>query len=467
MVDLRGNGLTPQQAGHGQCRDFHLLPWAHGHNPLVEVAVKGEALHVLVIAHFHEGLTGCIVGVEHPLQDVQNLVGGPIAAIPLAQVGPFHLSGRGDALALLTHLHQGLGAHAATLGGKVNALTGTLGHITGGIAHQAHLLHHPARARVLRDGMGFHLDHLAAEQALAGPLADAPLQGLDQGLVFLHGAGAHRHVVVLGKHPGVKVGGHIGAHVHLRQILVVGHFLPGQADPLLKGNGHLVGPRIHGLGHPGVGPVRADDVIHLQGLAITLEPGTVGGVTDGVGAFALGSGGDGLHQAVDQGGAILRRPIAQEGIKNLPTAHANELILAIPERVQTNVHFLVGRGNHPHIANLAVNDVAGEVKFLHHAEGNCATTGLGIVQLALKQPGFDSSFGQHFRSTGPTGASADNGNAQHDTSPRNLAGSDGLNLQPRRNALGQGVAKLPRGCRARLPGGIIQGEGGVPRVWQR
>ena len=37
-------------------------------------------MHVLVVAHLHECLAGGIAGVEHPLENVQNLVGGAIAA---------------------------------------------------------------------------------------------------------------------------------------------------------------------------------------------------------------------------------------------------------------------------------------------------------------------------------------------------------------------------------------------------
>ena len=58
---------------------------------------------------------------------------------------------------------------------------------------------------MLGDRMGFDLDHFAFEQALVGPLPDAFLQTFDQALVLLHGAGAHGHVVVFGKDPGVEV----------------------------------------------------------------------------------------------------------------------------------------------------------------------------------------------------------------------------------------------------------------------
>ena len=64
------------------------------------------------------------------------------------------------------------------------------------------------------DRMGFHLDHFALEQTIAGSLADALLQTLNQGLILLHGAGSHRDMIVFGKDPGIKIRGNIGSHIH-------------------------------------------------------------------------------------------------------------------------------------------------------------------------------------------------------------------------------------------------------------
>ena len=81
---------------------------------------------------------------------------------------------------------------------------------------------------MLGDGVRFDLDHLAFEQTLAGAITDPSLETLNQALVLLHRAGANRHVVVFGEDPGIEIGGHISAHVHLGEIFVVGHLLSRQ-----------------------------------------------------------------------------------------------------------------------------------------------------------------------------------------------------------------------------------------------
>ena len=262
--------------------------------------------------------------------------------------------------------------------------------------------------------MGFHLDHFPFDQALAGPLTDAHLQVFDQGLVFLHGAGADRHVVVFGEDPGVEVRRDIGADVHLGQALVVAHLFGRKLDPLLEGDGHVVIAGIHRFGDAAVGTIGANDQIHLKAF------GGAGGrtiavvrVLQGVGTLALGSGLDLGDQTINQRGPELGRTVAQEGIHHLPAAHTDVFVLVI----QVDLHFTVGGGDHPHVADLAVDDAFGQVELFDHAERNGATAGLGVVELALKDPGLNSCFRQNFRSTGATGPPANNGNTQHSWDP--------------------------------------------------
>ena len=133
----------------------------------------------------------------------------------------------------------------------------------------------------------------------------------------------------------------------------------------------------------------------------------------GVRPLALGPGLDLGDQAINQVGSEVGGSVAQEGIHHFPAAHADVFVLV----VEIDLHFTVGGGDHPHIADLAVDDVLGKVELFDHAEGNGATAGLGVVELALKDPGLNSCFRQNFCSTGATGPSADNGNTQHSWDP--------------------------------------------------
>ena len=141
--------------------------------------------------------------------------------------------------------------------------------------------------------MGFHLDHLALEQAVAGPLTDALLQTFDQGLVLLHGAGSHRHMVVFRKDPRIEIRGHVSAHIHFSQAFVILHLLRRQLDALLEGDRHVVVAGIHRFGHAAVGAIGTHDQINLQGpgFAGGLTSGVVG-IGEGVGALSVGTGVD-------------------------------------------------------------------------------------------------------------------------------------------------------------------------------
>eukprot|EP00959_Pyramimonas_sp_CCMP1952_P123502 2581918-Pyramimonas_sp.AAC.1 len=142
FTNLEVGHLLPQRVGahdraDGVAEQLDVIEGVSGHNRLVQVAIEGHLLHVLVGAHLHKRLARGVGAVEHLLQDVEHLVGGPVLAVPLvqvhAQVGL--VNGEG---AVLGALNNRLGTHAAGLGGKVDALAGALGHVAGGVAHERH-----------------------------------------------------------------------------------------------------------------------------------------------------------------------------------------------------------------------------------------------------------------------------------------------------------------------------------------
>lgn len=63
---------------------------------------------------------------------------------------------------VLGGLNNGLGAHAAGLGGKVDAFARALGHIAGGVADKRDTALGASGPRVLRDGVCLHTDYLPA-----------------------------------------------------------------------------------------------------------------------------------------------------------------------------------------------------------------------------------------------------------------------------------------------------------------
>ena len=163
---------------------------------------------------------------------------------------------------------------------------------------------------MLWDGVSFHLDHFTFEQAFGGAFSNALLQALNQALVLLHRAGTNCHVVVFREHPGVEIGRHICADVHLSEILVIRHLLRWKFDPFLEGNRHFVITRVHCFGHPGVGTISANDQIHIKGFWVpcwtTLA---VVGVVNAIWALPVFAGVDFLHQAIDQRGAKICRAV--------------------------------------------------------------------------------------------------------------------------------------------------------------
>jgi hypothetical protein len=229
--------------------------------------------------------------------------------------------------------------------------------------------------------MGFHLDHFTIEQTFFSALANAFLQALDQGLVLLHGAGAHGNVVVFGKHPGIEIGRHIGAHIHFSKTLIVLHLFRGQLDALLEGDRHVVIAGIHGLGDPAIGPIGTDDHIHDHVLGHTGGlAGAVIGVVQGVGTLALAAGINLGHQAIHEVGAQFSGPVTQEGIHDLPATHADVFVLVF----KIDVHLTVRGRNHLHIAHFTINDRFGEIKLLDHAEGMAPPQGLALSSFRSK-----------------------------------------------------------------------------------
>ena len=182
----------------------------------------------------------------------------------------------------------------------------------------------------------------------------------------------------------------------------------------MEGDSHVVIAGIHGFGNAAIGTISPDDQIHLKAFG---GPGgrtiAVVGVLECVRPLALRSGLDLGDQAIYKDSSEVGGSIAQEGIHHFPAAHADVLILV----VEVDLHFTVGGGDHPHVADFAVDDAFGQVELLDHAEGDSATAGLGVVELALKDPGLNSCFRQNFCSTGATGPPADNGNTQHSWDP--------------------------------------------------
>ena len=169
--------------------------------------------------------------VKDLLQNVQNLVCGPVLAVPLVQVVTDG-SLTDHALAVGRGLNNGLSTHAATLGRKVNALSGALGDVPSGVSNKSNAALAALGPGVLRDGVRLDTDDLSTLSPRRGTVARRLLVLLDSSLVD-NGSGADGHVVVLGEHPSVEVRGDIVTDVHLSKVLVVLHLVIGDTDALL------------------------------------------------------------------------------------------------------------------------------------------------------------------------------------------------------------------------------------------
>mmetsp|Transcript_15478 Transcript_15478/g.10838 ORF Transcript_15478/g.10838 Transcript_15478/m.10838 type:complete len:277 (+) Transcript_15478:891-1721(+) len=258
-------------------------------------------------------------------------------------------------------------------------------------------------------------------------------------------------MVVLGEHPAVEVRGHVITDVHLSEVLVELHLLVIDLDALLEGNGEVVLAGIDGLGDTGVGAVSADHDVNLHVLlgahALTVVVGIVDLVRGGHGVRAGGHV-DASHEAIDGLGAELDGAVAEETVEDLTPGHADVLL-----RLEglANGHLLAGRGDHKHLANLAVNNVLGKVELLDHAKGDGATAGLGVVHLALEDVGLDVGLLSEDLSSARAGrATADNGDTH-------LA----VLVELHAHARGEGDTSIPAGGRERERSGGKEGRGRV------
>mmetsp|Transcript_22559 Transcript_22559/g.62597 ORF Transcript_22559/g.62597 Transcript_22559/m.62597 type:complete len:456 (+) Transcript_22559:3741-5108(+) len=377
-ASARPEGVRAQAGANSVHQEFDVINGVAGHNSLVKVGIEGHLLHVGVLAHLDEGLTGGVGAVEHLLQDVQHLVCCPVLPVPPVQV---RADGTltGHVLATLAGLCDGFASHAARLGSEVDALTRALGHIASSVTNQGDTALVAPGAGVLRDGVCLNTDDLPTLSLPLGAVTGGLLVLLDGSLVH-HGAGAHSHVVVLGEHPAVKIGRHIIPDVHLCQVLVVLHLVVRDPDALLEGDGVIEFAGVDELGHAAVGTVSADHHVNLHAIGLSgLAAILVVVEVDSDGAVTLDA--VKLHrETVDELGAIAGSAVAQEIVKDLTPTHANVLCLA---KGLAHVNLAVGGADHLHLGDLAVNDLLREVEFLNHAQRDGATARLAVVKLAL------------------------------------------------------------------------------------
>mmetsp|Transcript_8947 Transcript_8947/g.37885 ORF Transcript_8947/g.37885 Transcript_8947/m.37885 type:complete len:469 (+) Transcript_8947:245-1651(+) len=429
---LRLGGVAQRVGAHdgrdGVAEQLDVVDGVAGHHGLVQVRVEGHLLHVLVRAHLHESFARGVGAVENLLQDVENLVGGPVLAVPLvevrAEVG--FVDGQSAVLRLLHHRFRG---HATGLSGEVDALAGALSDVPRGVADESHATLHAPGSGVLGNRVRLDADDLAARALLLGALAHRRLVRLDRRLVHDR-AGAHRDVVVLGEDPAVKVGRDVVADVHLRQILVVLHLLVGDLDALLERDGVVVLAGVDVLRDARVRAVGADHDVHFHRLRLAnLSVGFVVVVVDGDRAVP-DAGVLELHeQPVHKVGAEALRALAQEVIHHLAAAHADVLLVV---QSLADVHRAVGRGDHLHLRNLAVDDLLGEVKLANHAQGDGTAAGLAVVHLALDQERLAAALRERLRGARARGAAADDGDAE--LAAQGRARRDDVGVHDRRRA---------------------------------
>ena len=91
VVIGRSQGLAPDQAAQGAQGQLDLLPGVHHHHPLIQIAVEGQLLHVLVVAHFDEGFPGSVIAVKDSLQDVEHRISGAVFAVPALRLNRLNL----------------------------------------------------------------------------------------------------------------------------------------------------------------------------------------------------------------------------------------------------------------------------------------------------------------------------------------------------------------------------------------
>mmetsp|Transcript_14025 Transcript_14025/g.34030 ORF Transcript_14025/g.34030 Transcript_14025/m.34030 type:complete len:292 (+) Transcript_14025:572-1447(+) len=264
---------------------------------------------------------------------------------------------------------------------------------------------------MFRNGVSLYLDDFPSGDLVARSVADGLLVLLDGGAVD-NGSSSNTDVVVLGEHPSVEIGRHVVTNIHLRHFFVKLHFVIRNLDTLLEGNGKIVLSGIHSLCYTRVGTVSADNKVNFHVLGCS---GTgsflVGLVVDGVLVLrylVVGRDVDAGDQAIDNFGTVVDGAVAEVSVKDFTTSHTNVLI-----RFQglTNINFNTLGGDKIHATDLTVNDALGKIKFADHTEGDGATAGLGIIELALKKNRIDSLFlGKDLGSAGTGRSSPDDGN---------------------------------------------------------
>jgi len=149
-----GDGVSLDEASDGLPEELEVVEGVVSLDLLVEVGVKGYLLDVLALAELDEGLAGTVAGVEDLLEDVEDGVGGAVGAVVVLDVGGLDLLLGGEAGSTLHELDDGLGCHAPGLSGEVDALSGALGDVPGGISDKGDAALDTAGAGVLGDGVG-------------------------------------------------------------------------------------------------------------------------------------------------------------------------------------------------------------------------------------------------------------------------------------------------------------------------
>ena len=224
----------------------------------------------------------------------------------------------------------------------------------------------------------------------AGATPGGVLEQLDIPLVG-HRAGADCHVVRLGENPPVEIRRHVPAHVHLRQLLVVLHLRLRDPHPLLESDGELVVAGADGLGHARVGSIGADHGVDLDGRRNARGLAVVARVVQPV---RLSRSGRLVHteeKPVDHSRTALAGALTEIIVEDFAPEHADVLV-GLQGLADVNGH--VGRGDHLHLADAAVDDIGREFELAHHAQGDGAAAGLAVVHLALEEDCFYAALGE-------------------------------------------------------------------------
>ncbi|KAJ6838460.1 geranylgeranyl diphosphate reductase, chloroplastic-like [Iris pallida] len=211
--------LSPENSSLDQSPDSpapepQVLPPNPSRHLLVQVAIEGHPLHVLVPAQLHQRLPPDVAPIEHLLEQVKEPEHDRVPVVPLPQVLPHQVLFSHHPLPL-PRPRDGLPAHPPGLGSEVDPFPRALGHVPRRVPHEGHPPPDPPRARVLRYRVRLHLDHLSSCDLRLDSRPHPRLVLLDVGLRH-DGARADRDVVALREDPAVEVRGDVASDVHLR-----------------------------------------------------------------------------------------------------------------------------------------------------------------------------------------------------------------------------------------------------------